>query len=263
MLILVNCRLSHSQPKQHAPTIPDTLSKYSYLILICRNDTVCGIATGFFYNHGKRHYFLTARHNLTGYDQFRKKYIEEGFQPDKILIRIFNKTGDPVLHSVNLQEYNKRFKMRNLSDSTDIEVFEVALPSTVDIAGIEDFAVDKEYFSSNPESIRTNGFLQEDYLKRKNLDALKAASYYGKSAFPERQKIAFGQSIYFKIYPSTPVGFSGAPVFFMRSRGSGITYSFAGVVSGSNFWDDFCVLIKPEEVFRKIREVIPDTQPDQ
>lgn len=259
IIVIVSCafmtgleKAEEQQSQQKAD--PVQLSAYSHLVLICRNDTIFGNGTGFFYQYKGHYFFLTARHNLTGYDQFNKRFIEEGFRCDKILVRVFNKNGEPVFHPVRLDTYNKEFD-RTTAD-VDVELFKLNLPATISVRGIDELEMSTDYFVNAPDSVEIYAFSQEQLLTKMQINSLRPSRFQGILAYAEKQKLAFANSPYFKIFPEAQIGYSGAPVFFKKKRNDLVSISFGGIVSGSSFSDRYSVILKPEEVYKKITAAI-------
>lgn len=266
-LIPIYAYCQTASPNDHPFDDYDSLSKYSYLILVSMRKSNSGVetsprvSTGFFFREGKRLYLLCAHHIFGGLsiqDNDAEKSV-----PYKMEVCYKDRAGNLQRRHVPLPKFKKCLCPRN--DLFDVQAIDVTsyfrhtwINSIEDMVANYDESDDERL--NKGDSVIVFGF--SDMVDTVSYDSIQQ-----KIPIPPRKVMGIGMSasevltdtinrnhyseyLYF-VFPPLRRGASGAPFFLIRRKG-GVRRPplFIGVQSESNDKNPHSIIVRAIRVIK-------------
>jgi hypothetical protein len=255
-----------------SPQEIDSFEKYSYLLVLQKTGHISkpGAGTGFLIKVDTSIYCVTASHVYNGIDVFKKEYAEAYKLFDTLFFRYNTLTGhtkyigfyigDVKAEPFYYFEYPDlmAFKIPNLGDSPIYNIVNKYMDSY-------------DLYNGTPEKVFFYGFNIERHKDSLVYTDSVLPDYYegvikgGLFNYPQKEyksellqlslSIMNEDTINFQIEKRPYHGQSGSPLFFQFSKKGISTYSFGGIVFGTNTIGDYGYVVRPEELIKLIKSI--------
>lgn len=223
------------------------LTKYCYLLVMLRNDSASGFASGFFFRQNSKLLFVTAKHNVSPYD-FTTGEPEPAKQGNNaIVVRVTDSLEKTVFKKIELEEYLKGHDTRNITAQPDLEIFDVSGIVTSNVNSVEKF-VNQKWNPRTGGSTFHFGYDPTDMTKS-FVDSGEPKQVDGR-VMKDSRKNGINKKFYYVIEPAARPGNSGAPLFAKDTKTGQIF--FAGVIVAGNAEMNLSKVVRPAVVMRSI-----------